>query len=61
MLVVLLFPKIKDETIRGCRFVPEKHVRKRSSDGTKRDVNIGEKPGFGGLFDFSDQIYNPEI
>ena len=27
----------------GCRFVPDKHVPKHSAtDGTKRDLNIGE-------------------
>ena len=58
-LCVGVFPK-KD--FQGCRFVPEKHVRKQSAtDEFLGDLNIGNSPGFGG-FDERGQIWaNPGL
>ena len=45
--------------VQGCRFVPEKHVRKQSAtDGTKLDLDIGEITRVWRL-DETGQIYNP--
>ena len=43
----------------GCRKLSPIHFRKQvATDGTKKDLDIGDSPGFGGLI--QGQIYNPE-
>ena len=43
----------------GCRKLSPIHFRKQSAtDGTKKNLNIGVSPGFGGLI--QGQIYNPK-